>query len=44
MRQIELGYQLVTQRTAAGAHPALLRNAMMDVLHAAQLGQPLIVW
>lgn len=34
MRHIELGYQLVSDSDAPGHHPVLLRNPMMDVLHA----------
>ena len=34
MRRIELAYQLSTRERAAGEGSALLRNPMMDVLHA----------
>jgi putative molybdopterin biosynthesis protein len=34
MRKIELSYSLSAQRPERAAHPALLRNPMMDVLHA----------
>lgn len=40
MRRIALSYSLVADRTAPGARgqvPALLRNPMMDVLHAVQV-------
>lgn len=34
MRKIELAYELTSGRGAGSPHPALLRNPMMDVLHA----------
>jgi len=34
MRKIELAYELTSGRGAGSTHPALLRNPMMDVLHA----------
>lgn len=34
MKKIELSYSIAAQRQVRGAAPALLRNPMMDVLHA----------